>query len=63
MKWKTNRQIMDGDKRTIIRFAFLPTPMSDGMTIWLERYLLHQVFVCLDDGAGWATIVRYAVVQ
>lgn len=35
MKWKT---IVPGTIRIVQRFAWLPAKLSDGYTVWLERY-------------------------
>jgi hypothetical protein len=33
-----------GAKRTLRRFALLPTAMSDGTKVWLEWYAAHYSF-------------------
>jgi hypothetical protein len=37
MKWKTNRPEY-GAQRVVCRFALLPVKLSNGFTVWLERY-------------------------
>ena len=38
MRWKTAAKNKHGDKRIEQRFAFLPTELDDGYTVWLEPY-------------------------
>jgi hypothetical protein len=45
MKWKTNNQI--GNKRFVRIYAFFPTKLDDGYTVWLEHYWEVQNW---DDG-------------
>jgi hypothetical protein len=40
MKWKHTTPKL-GDERLEIRFAWLPTKLSDGYTVWLEEYRVH----------------------
>jgi hypothetical protein len=28
-----------GDKKEVVRFAFLPTKINDDTTVWLEKYI------------------------
>ncbi len=45
MKWKTVKpEPMEGDARTVRRFAFLPKECEGGMTVWLETYDSFQVY-------------------
>ena len=41
MFWK--KEIV-GDKQTITRFAFLPTDLNDGVSVWLQRYYVEQEY-------------------
>ena len=41
MKWKT---IKHGDTRIIKRFAWLPISLSNGSTIWLEKYKREETY-------------------
>jgi len=45
MKIKTPNPpvLKEGDKRIVVRFAFLPTSTDKGETyVWLEKYLVSQ---------------------
>ena len=54
MRWKTKRSCKFGDRRQTIRFSWLPHDTTDGMTVWLERYICMEHF-CVIPGieAGW----------
>jgi hypothetical protein len=41
VKWKHTAAPRLGDERTEIRFAWLPTKLDDGYTVWLETYRVH----------------------
>ena len=62
MRWKDNRiRLKRSDKRVVHCFAWLPTTMSDDVTVvWLENYELHQECepVDVDGRLGW--VGRYA---
>lgn len=47
MKWKTADKIKSGDINYHQYFALWPTELSDGYTVWLERYWAKEVW---DDG-------------
>lgn len=47
MRWKTNTSPKSGEKRATQYYAFLPTELDDGYTVWLEHY---YVLECYDDG-------------
>lgn len=47
MKW---RSIVHGQRRETRRFAWAPTKLSDGITIWLERYYVSLYW---HDGGYW----------
>lgn len=47
MEWKTPRV---GDRKTKVRFAWLPLDCADGKTRWLER-VLKTYYTC--------SVVRY----
>lgn len=58
MRWK-NKGPKAGDRRTIKRFAFLPTPLDDGITVWLEQYYVKQGWYYKRQ--GWITILTRSV--
>ena len=45
MKWKTNN--MTGSKRITSAYAFIPTKLDDGYTVWMETYWVTETW---DDG-------------
>ena len=47
----------NGDTRTITRFAFWRTKMSDGKTIWLKLYREEQIYET--GGFGMAEYGRW----
>jgi len=56
MKWKTPKGLKTGDKRQVQYFALFPTCLSDGYTVWLERYWAEESWEeCEYDGlsGGW----------
>ncbi len=57
MTWRTPQE---GDTRTVHRFAWLPVALSNGRTVWLERYQEWQVRDCWvsENGAGLRWFVR-----
>jgi hypothetical protein len=42
MRWKTDNGPYRGDRQRRKRFAFFPTPLSDGYTVWLEQYWAEE---------------------
>jgi hypothetical protein len=46
MRWKTDKTVK-GSKRFVERYAFVPTKLDDGYTVWLENYWEVQTW---DDG-------------
>jgi len=39
MRWKHNKFIRrNGDIKIVKKFAFFPTKLKDGYTVWLEKY-------------------------
>ena len=53
MRWKTpvppaSPELLD--TRVTTRFAFFPTALSDGYTVWLERYVQNWVY---DEYTYW----------
>lgn len=63
MKFRRPRH---GDTRIREKFAWLPTEMSDGVTVWLEFYLLRERFHHSSDRTGsahryWHTTGRDAL--
>lgn len=58
MKWKTPK---DWTNKVRFKkcFAYLPTPITNGKTIWLESYIevgRHEVGY---DDYGWCVMRRY----
>lgn len=50
LKWRRNMPYprpKKGDKRTRIKFAWLPTQIGSDQTVWLENYLIEE-FWCVD---------------
>ena len=43
MKWKT-KNTEDGTERVVRYFALFPTELSDGYTVWLQRYYSKEVW-------------------
>jgi hypothetical protein len=44
MKWRTKREPHECDRRTIRRFAWLPTSCAYHKTVWLEQYYVLQEY-------------------
>ncbi len=42
MRWKAKPRASYGDMRSVTGFALLPTKMSDGTIVWLEKYRIDQ---------------------
>ncbi len=58
MVWKTPKD-WTNKTRILKCFAFLPTPLDNGKTIWLESYFeigIHEVGY---DDYGWRVMRRY----
>jgi hypothetical protein len=47
MKWKTKHEPRQWEKRIVTYFAFLPTKLDDGYTVWLQSYWAVESW---DDG-------------
>ncbi len=47
MIWKTKQGPKSGDKRVEEYYAFLPTELDDGYTVWFETYYVLESY---DDG-------------
>lgn len=45
MRWKTETPKI-GDIRKLVKFAWLPTKLDDGHTVWLEQYSVTE---CYED--------------
>ena len=43
MKWKTEKT-ENGTERVVRYFALVPTELSDGYTVWLQRYYSKEVW-------------------
>ncbi len=52
MIWKTYRY-SEGDHRVRKLFAWLPTRVAGGYTLWLQFYKVEEVFQCFPDGCRW----------
>lgn len=44
MRWMTDPRPKLGDQRVITRFAWFPTNLGDGYTVWLEQFMILQIF-------------------
>lgn len=47
----------EGDSRTVRRFAWLPTIMSDGTVVWLELYGSSETY---GYSGGWDGFWRWS---
>jgi hypothetical protein len=56
MKWKTKKpgqsEPEKGDTRWVDRFAWIPTPLDDGHTVFLEKYRVEQQYKEVDIVVG-----------
>ena len=50
MRWKSWAVPKRGDKRTVKYFAFWPTKLENGFTIWLEAYCSEEEWRTAPDG-------------
>ena len=58
MRWKT-RVPIEGTRRTIKRFAFIPKHLDDGYTVFFEVYLVDQILNRVSRGKNkykWKTV-------
>lgn len=64
MKWKTNLP-KDGDTRIEKYYAFLPTVLTNGWTVWLEEYFAEEkcVYWQANDQFTWTTVRTWIDVQ
>ena len=55
MRWKTNPEPVDLERRTVKYFAALPTKLDDGYTVWFENYWAKEEYCYLksDDTGYW----------
>lgn len=44
MKWRAEKLPIIGDKKTIKRFAFIPTRLSNDIVIWFEFYKIDLLY-------------------
>lgn len=59
MRWTTKSKLPN--VRTVVRFAWFPIDINGCKTIWLERYLSVERFVCVDaDNDYWAVDAKWA---
>lgn len=56
MKWKTPSRLKHGDQRVSKYFAFVPTNLSDGNTVWLECYYARERLCANYADPYWETI-------
>lgn len=47
MKWRSYQGPKSGEKRINEYYAFVPTKLDDGYTVWLEKYWAVETW---DDG-------------
>lgn len=50
MRWKTKKV---GDVKIFRRFAFKPTRLMDGTTVWLEFYKAEYTWEIAECGKGY----------
>jgi hypothetical protein len=55
MKWyiPPPTLLLSGDRRIRIKFAWTPTSMHDGSTVWLEHYMIEEVWKKDRDEEMW----------
>jgi len=55
LRWKTKKKPAIGEERVVWYFALWPTPLSDGNTVWLERYWSRERWEYSPSSAfgGW----------
>lgn len=60
MRWRMPDPPAPYSKRERVRFALLPTQMSDGTWIWLERYRARQTYERFGEDRDyvWITEIR-----
>jgi hypothetical protein len=62
MKWKARVNAV-GARRTVTKFAFIPTRLDNDYCIWWEYYTedqeIHESGYYEDFTKGWETIARY----
>ncbi len=58
MKWRTEARPQHGDIRVVQYFAFAPTELSDGYTVWFENYWAKEEYHYVpSEGTGiWTTL-------
>lgn len=57
MRWSSPRP---GDRRSVRRFAWLPTTMHGGVVVWLEMYSALQRFAIWSEGEYWEDVERWS---
>lgn len=76
MKWRRNIEYprpKSGDKRTRVKFAWLPTDMQGDQTVWLEYYFIEESWrehgetevlgpysKIIYQGSGWRVVRLFA---
>ena len=60
MKWKTETGPEKGEERVVRYFAFWPTQLSNGYTVWLERYWAVErwEYIHTDVSSSYWRLVR-----
>lgn len=62
MKWKTPDKIRHGDKQIRKYFAFTPTELDDGYTVWLESYTVEEIWYEVETDSAmshWKSLKSY----
>jgi len=59
MRWKGNRRPEYDEVRIVKKFALVPTRVSDGTVVWLERYLVRQQYIEGTINDFWFTMGTY----
>jgi hypothetical protein len=61
MRWKAPVEPQIGDEKTTARFAYSPTRLDDGYTVWLEYYTVHLRYETRDVATkgGWIPKTRW----
>lgn len=58
MRWKLPEPPMVGDRKTVKRFAWRPTKMSDRTVVWLEIYIDEYEFDSIYGDRYWRLVRR-----
>ena len=65
MRWKTKIKVEPyiGDRRYILKFAWLPKKLDDGYTVFLEHYGVHQEYQRHIWNAGMSMYIRWVTTR